>query len=251
VTAISQTCFLRILWRKNAHLVQRKGKASARSLAKKLIKYSAPFVVWGAFGWAQTSSDKWTLEVFTGSSDVGIYAALLQIGYAPLVLLGNMVMQFISPIIYERIGDNTDDERRKRGIDLLFKSLTMLSFLSTILVALAFLLYGPILRLFTPQGFWPVSYLLPYIIAGACLFNAGQLLTVVSQAFYFTKSLILPKLSFAASNIALNVLLGKRFAVRGVVIAMLVSSLLYAVWMALLTKKQINRYKIERRHSLV
>jgi hypothetical protein len=47
-------------------------------------KYSLPFASWGLFTWAQLASDRWALQLYTTTKEVGLYSVLYQLGYLPM-----------------------------------------------------------------------------------------------------------------------------------------------------------------------
>src|SRR5438874_2297495 len=54
--------------------------------------YAWPFAAWGIFTWMQTASDRWALQG-RGTSEVGFYAALYQLGYYPMTLLSGFLVR--------------------------------------------------------------------------------------------------------------------------------------------------------------
>ena len=67
------------------------------------------------FVFAQESVDKWALQWFATTEDVGYYAALYQIGFAPIALFGGLLSQLFLPIYFGRIGDAKDPSRVRRA----------------------------------------------------------------------------------------------------------------------------------------
>ena len=81
---------------------------SDRTWRKRIYNYALPFTYWGIFTWGLLASDKWALGYFSTIEDVGIYSAVYQLGFAPLLLISGFLDQFISPIIYERVANKKD-----------------------------------------------------------------------------------------------------------------------------------------------
>ena len=73
----------------------------------KILVYSYPFLLWGIFGWAQQGSLKWALEIFVSRDELGLFNALLQIGYSPVLILFGVLMNFLTPIIFEKINPSS------------------------------------------------------------------------------------------------------------------------------------------------
>jgi O-antigen/teichoic acid export membrane protein len=243
IVAISQTCFLtRLVGFKVSDLPEIE-PAVRQKLTRQIFSYALPFASWGIFGWAQFASDRWSLQIFWSSAEVGMYATLSQIGYTPFLLLGNMILQFITPILFEKIGDNTTAQRRDLCIRHLFQAIIIMSAIMAGSAVACWLGHRFVFRLLTSPAFWELSPLLPLVVLAAGLFNVGQLLTMFSQAFCQSQRLILPKIAFALLNIGLNIGLGKLYGSAGIVGALLLSSLLYVGWMVLLSSNQLRAYR--------
>ncbi|MCX6031411.1 MAG: oligosaccharide flippase family protein [Chloroflexi bacterium] len=240
--ALSQTWFLaRLLGVKRSPWV-RVDDNTVRAFSSQLVLYALPFALWGIFGWVQSASDRWALQAFWSSTEVGKYAVLVQIGYTPFVLLGNVMLQLVTPIVFEKVGDNTEDTRRKFGTRQLFRAVNIVGAITAISVLAGWLGHRLIFRLLTPSPFWTLSSLLPLVVLSAGMFNIGQLLTIVAQAFYQSRRLLAPKIAFAVLNTGLNIGLGRLYGPTGIVAALLLSSVFYVVWMALLTSGQLRAY---------
>src|SRR5438445_2570781 len=65
----------------------------------------------------QTASDRWALQG-RGTSEVGFYAALYQLGYYPMTLLSGFLVQLVSPVLFSRAGDGTDPARMAQSYRL-------------------------------------------------------------------------------------------------------------------------------------
>ena len=70
---------------------------------KKIYRYSSPFLYWAIFVWAQQNSLKWALELIVSRRELGLYNALSQIAYTPVIILFGVILNLITPIIYEKI----------------------------------------------------------------------------------------------------------------------------------------------------
>ena len=64
----------------------------------KMFSYAWPFSMWGVVTWLQLSSDRWALQMFGNTQEVGLYAVLYQLGFYPLMLLSGIVSQLVAPL---------------------------------------------------------------------------------------------------------------------------------------------------------
>ncbi|MGZ5493711.1 MAG: hypothetical protein ACXWHG_08875, partial [Thermoanaerobaculia bacterium] len=71
--------------------------ATVSEWQRTISRYAWPIGVWGIFYWCQAASDRWSLEIFRSTAEVGRYAVLYQLGYYPVILINSAVLQLISP----------------------------------------------------------------------------------------------------------------------------------------------------------
>jgi O-antigen/teichoic acid export membrane protein len=199
-----------------------------------IAKYSLPFAAWAIFAWLQSSSDRWSLGYWGGRDDVGVYAALFQLGYGPAVLLSGIVVQLVSPIVFARAGDGSDTGRlesaRRLTNDIVKLSLVAtvaLSFTSAFVSRQIFaVLVGPEYR----QG----AVFLPLMILAGGVFAAGQIAAINAMSEGKTAALMKPKIGTAAVAIALNAAAASAGGFAGVVYALVAASFVYFGWVLLL-----------------
>lgn len=196
-----------------------------------IFAYSWPFAVWGLFVWAQSASERWSLQVFGTTEQVGQYAVLFQLGYYPMVMIGGMAMQLMSPIIFNHAGNGVDIENvahcRRMASRLAIACLAV-----TMLAALAAQLLAPtIFSWIVPQSYWSATPLLPLMVMAGGMFTAGQFASLAIMSEQSPQSLILPKIATAVVAIGFNVGGAYLYGLRGVVMAGVSFSIIYAVWM--------------------
>ena len=104
----------------------------ANDWQKDIWTFCWPIGVFGVFTWFQLASDRWALQFFSSTSDVGSYAVIYQLGYYPISLLTGMAMQLLLPILYQRAGD-AKDSKRIADVSKLSWQLTWLSLVLTTL----------------------------------------------------------------------------------------------------------------------
>lgn len=198
---------------------------------RQIWAYSWPFSTWGVFTWAQLSSDRWALEAFASSEEVGLYAVLFQLGYAPIGLATGMAMSFIGPILYQRSGDATSHARNS-GVHRLAWQITISCLVLTLLAfVMAMTLHGWIFRLAVAAEFRSVSYLLPWIVVAGGLFAAAQMLALKLLSDMKSSAMITAKIVTAILGIALNIYGAAIAGLNGIVVSAVVFGVLYFLWM--------------------
>jgi len=203
---------------------------------RKMRGYAWPFATWGLFTWVQMSSDRWALQTFGVTSDVGLYAVIYQLGYYPITLLSGLIVQLVAPILFDRAGDGSDLVRlnhthRLSGVLVLVAAL--LTVLGTIL---AFLLHTPIFLLLAAPEYRGVSSLLPWMVLSGGLFASGQIAVLSILSGVNSRGLVVPKIVTALLGITLNFIGAYWFGLRGVVFANVTFSLVYLVWILYLAR---------------
>jgi O-antigen/teichoic acid export membrane protein len=208
---------------------------------KKIWKFSWPIGLWGVFAWLQLSSDRWALQVFSSSNEVGNYAVLYQLGFVPISLLTGMAVQFLLPIMYQRAGDASDQVRNANANTLSWRLAGLSLILTLLLFLVAAVLHPLIFRVLVAEEFRANSYLFPCVILSGGLFATGQTFTSNFLSQMKTKSLIAVKITTGLLGLVLNVVGAYWYGIKGVVYAGLVFSIVYLLWMTLLVHYEHNK----------
>lgn len=229
---ISQTVLIR---RKTNPLLECEQIPSSSDLQSEILRlkrYALPISLWGIFTWAQQVSDRWALEWFSSTNEVGLYQTLYQTGYAPLSLLTNVGLQLTSPILFSVAGDGHDSSRMERMRKISHK-LTAITLAVTGLATLTtFGSHNWIYRLLTAPEYWHVSPLLPWIVLSAGVFAAGQVASLSIVGSDSTTPLLIPKIVTAILGIILNFFGARSLGITGVIMGGLAFSLIYLVWVS-------------------
>jgi len=207
---------------------------SSGELTRRIVSYSWPFAAWGIFTWAQLVSDRWALGLYSSASEVGLYAALYQLGYYPISLASSVLVQFVTPILYKRAGDGTDP---RRAIDT-GRSGIKLALLMISVTAIAFLLSLPlhdlVFRLFVGPSYWSVAKFLPPVLLSGGIFAASQILGINFMSQMKTKTLTQVKIWTAILGVGLSFVCTYFWGIFGTVVAGLVFSCVNFIWMSIL-----------------
>lgn len=205
-------------------------------------RFSWPLGFWGIFTCMQLASDRWSLQIFSSTGDVGSYAVLYQLGYYPISLLTGMAMQFLVPILYQRAGDASDSKRNADANTLSWQ----LTWLSLVLTGVAFfvaiLLHHQIFQILVAGEYRTISYLLPWMVAAGGVFASGQTLASNLQAQMKTREMIGAKIVTAVLGTTLNFAGAYWYGITGIVCASIVFSILYFLWMVYLVTDLRNKY---------
>jgi O-antigen/teichoic acid export membrane protein len=210
------------------------GAVESANFAEKALRYSWPFVAWGAFTWAYTASDRWALQVFGDMHSVGLYAVVYQLGYYPVVLFSDMLVQFAAPIFFHIAGYGVDNDRVERALS--FNRIFLLGLITfTIIITLtAVLLHAQVFQVLVAPSYHYISSLWPFMILAGGLFACGQSVSLMFMTSGNTNILIAPKIGTSLIGIAFNIIGAYSFGLYGVIIGNIAFSFLYLVWMVYL-----------------
>ncbi len=195
-----------------------------------MIGFSLPFSSWGIFTWAQMTSDRWALQTFGSLSDVGMYVVVYQLGFYPVVFLTNVFVQFISPILFKKVGSGEDDTRllHVRGI---VSKLVLLTFGFTVLISgFAWLLRNVIFGLLVSSEYQSVADLFPIMVLAGGFFATGQVCSLDAMNRGKPSSLIFPKIITAIVGIGLNIIGAIYWGIAGVVYSQVAFSCFFFIW---------------------
>ena len=204
---------------------------------REIMVYAWPFATWGLFGWAQQSAGRWGLESFSSTADVGLYSALLQLGYAPIQLITSFTLTLLMPILFAHVGDAND---KYRNADL-WKRVLMLAKYGVAIVIFAFILalilHKYVFLIFLQESYLSVSYCLPWMILSGGIFAIAQILASIPMALKVPKELIVASIGSSILGVIISFIGAYLFSVAGVVGASLIHSLSYLVFVLLKLNK--------------
>jgi O-antigen/teichoic acid export membrane protein len=195
--------------------------------AGRMWTYSWPFATWGLFTWAQAVSDRWALQAFGTTADVGLYQPLYLVGYYPVMLLSNFAVQLITPVSFARSGDGSDASRVEASRKLNLSLLLIAAGVTLLLLLTLGLFHGFLFRLLVAREYRSVSVYLPWMVLAGGLFACGQMAALDAMSRGQTQSLILPKVGSAVFGIGINIAGAFYWGLRGIVFANVAFGLIY------------------------
>jgi len=202
----------------------------------RILNYSLPFASWGIFTWLQLSSDRWALQTFSSTQQVGFYTVLYQLGYYPLMMVSNVFVQFAQPVLFHQAGDGTSAERVNRAQRNTQRLLVGAVILTALAVAAAAGLHSFVFGLFAAPAYRSVSGFLPVMVLSGGLFACGQIATITHLNRGESKALLWPKISTAVIGTLFNIGGAYWMGLPGVVYAGAAFSGFYLLWILLIRR---------------
>ncbi len=208
---------------------------------QQIIRYAAPFALWGVFTWVQQASDRWALGYFCGDAAVGEYAAIFQIGYSPMNLLVAALLQVFAPVAFEGAGDGRD-AARVAAVHRRIVLMTGMVLLCALLAAgVAALCSDRICALLLAREYRLRAELLPVLVLGGGVYNAAQVFALSFMVNVRADAMIVPKVGSAVLGAAANFAGAALGAATGVAWASVVQGVLFLlllVWAWKRTQRQ-------------
>lgn len=195
-----------------------------------IVAYGWPFATFGIFVWVQGASERWALNFFADTAQVGEYAVLFQLGFYPITMLSGMFMQLLTPMVFQVAGngENADQVRQCRRLATKLSLATLVATGGLAIIAKS--VASQLFALIVPPSYWTCAYLLPYVVLTSGIFAAGQISCLGLMSGTSTKELILPKVGTAIIAVVLNIAGAYIGGLRGVILASLLFSLLHLAW---------------------
>jgi O-antigen/teichoic acid export membrane protein len=190
----------------------------------KIFKYSIPLSFVGLLSWFQSFSDRWALDFFSTSSNVGFYSILFQLGFTSSNLIIGVINAMISPIIYQKTGDLNDLEQNKKVHLIIWRTVFFCFLVLLFFFMISFFLHKFIFFVFVSSLYASVSYLLPWLILAGGLFSISQLLLTKLSAEFKSGKILYIKILAAVILILFNSIGAYFYELNGVVIALTCAS---------------------------
>jgi O-antigen/teichoic acid export membrane protein len=236
LVCLSQIIFLRRLLKRRLNSGGATHGGSTYDWMKLMWVYSWPFAGWGFFTWMQTSSDRWSLQIFSDSAAVGQYSVLYQLSFAPLTLASGLLITLVTPIIFQRAGDARDEDRIEQVFRMTARIACGMLILSVLAAMIFAVLHDWIFRLFAAPPYAAAASLMPLMALSAGLQSVHHVLGIRISSLLMTRSILLPQIASALLFSAINSIGAYLGGLNGLAIAMVAGSLCYACWMWLLSE---------------
>jgi O-antigen/teichoic acid export membrane protein len=205
-----------------------------------MLLFSRPFLIWGVFGWMQQSSSRWALGLLSSTDDVGFFSVLYQLGYAPMVMISSLGLTFITPVLFARVGNATDEIRVKNLIRTVFILTAISAALLLIAVWIAVVFHEAIFALAAGAEYKAQSYYLPYMVFAGGLFAISQVIATIPTSLNVPSTLLLASIGSSLIGIAGAFAGAYYYSFEGVVFSLIIHSASHFILCCLAIRKIIN-----------
>lgn len=189
---------------------------------KEYFNYGVPTIPMSMASWVTTSSDRYVIAYFLGTTSVGVYSAAYGLG-SIIFMFAGIVGFILAPALFKLYDEGRISEVKTH----LSYSLKYILALAIPFVFGAAVLDKPVLRLFSTAEIAGEGYLVTPLIALGILFScANSVICVILGLVKKMKLVAAIYIIAAVANLGLNILVVPYLGILGAAIATLISSLL-------------------------
>jgi O-antigen/teichoic acid export membrane protein len=213
---------------------------SYKFFLKKYISYGFPMIGWFIGTSLINMSDRYIIEIFRGSREVGIYSANYSLVSTSLGLAFAPLLNAIHPILM----NEASKELNKEKLSFLISNFTHLFLLISLpIVGFVTLFNTEITTLLFGEEFREGKLIIPILLIGFFAWNLSMIGHKGHEMMGKTKVMLHFVLIIAVINIILNLLIVPQYGFIGSSFASMISFLLYPLFIYYSSKKYI-RWKI-------
>jgi O-antigen/teichoic acid export membrane protein len=215
--------------------------ADHKQWVRAMCAYSWPLAISGVFNWSYYASQRWSLETFSTTTEVGEFYLLTQIGYAPISAIGASLVSFVSPILYNRAAvANYQNELLK-----IYSTLKRIVCLVAVTLFFGFILLvffsNEVIGWIANEKYQSVASILPLIMLAASLLVVSHLLGVIVGVKKLTR-LFLIRDSVGNLIIAIaNIFSVYFFGLQGLAFSMIIGATLHLISQYLIVRVALRQ----------
>ncbi len=214
-----------------------------KKMFSNLLTYVLPFLIWGLTGWLQLNSEKWIMAELLSTRDVGIYAVMMSLISAFIIVPNTTISDFATPIIFQKFSNLSDDSSVKAGIKNVLMSVILSVVILIFSVVITFLLGRYLILLISSPDFTVYYYLLPLLVVGAGMFYVGQTFCFLGMGLNKPKKYLFPKILVGILSPLLNFYFINFWGINGVAYSTLMIGFIYLVHISLINLSLLKELK--------
>lgn len=222
---VSQYVFFRKILPQNTT-----GADKARWWRDQMWKYSWPMATTGIISWGFFASQRWALELFTSTENVGYFSAVFQIGFTPFSLAGGILLNLMMPIFFGRAGDGANKQKVKSVSRSIIKFCMAASLIVVLATAIGATLHDMVFRLMVAEKYRVVSHYLPFTIFAGGVFQVSLFLSTIILVSTETRILLPLNTIGNFLIVAINLLFTYLSGMDGLFFAMVIGCTIHLGW---------------------
>ena len=202
-----------------------------------VMVYISPFLIWGIAGWFQTNGEKWIINGVLSVSDVGIYAIMMAIVNALVIIPNNIITEFATPIIFKQFADLNNKENIVTGHTYIKINMMIILVITVTATVVTFFWGKEIIIIISSTRYAVYWYVLPFLVLGTGLFYTGQAQTLLGLGLSQPQKYIAPKIIIGVGSLVINYLFISGFGLRGISYSILLIGLIYVLYITLVNRR--------------
>ncbi len=208
-----------------------------KDIIKTVMTYVSPFLIWGAAGWFQLNGEKWIINGVLSVTDVGIYAIMMAVVNALVVIPNNIITEFVTPIIFKQFSDMRNRENIDTGYTYIKIDMIIILLITVAATILTFFWGEQIINLISSRTYAVYWKILPLLVLGTGLFYTGQAQTLLGMGLSKPQKYIAPKIIIGVGSLGLNFYFISTFGIKGISYSVLLIGLLYVFYITLVNRR--------------
>ncbi|NWF49794.1 MAG: hypothetical protein HXY49_04560 [Ignavibacteriaceae bacterium] len=235
--------FLKItVFNKNIPVESQKDTSRLIEVRAKILKYMMPFILWSIAGWLQMNGERWIINGYLTTADVGIYAMMMSLVNAFVVIPNNVIVEFFTPIIFKQYSNISGIKNIVEGFIYIRLTVALIFIITVISTLIMFWFGGRLIILISDESYTVYSNLLPMLTLGSGLFLIGQAFALLGMGLNQPEKYISPKVSIGILSVILNLMLVYLIGVKGVAYTVLIVGIVYLVYIYLVNQRILNSF---------
>lgn len=230
IIAVTALIIKIFVFKKFAGKSDRKPDGNEKKIKTTLLAYTTPFLIWAVAGWLQLNGEKWIINGILSTSDVGIYALMMNIVTALLALPNTVLGEFITPIIFKNYSDLSNTENVKSGSYYIKLTILIVAGLTVFSTLITYLIGEELIILLSSKSYTAHWYLLPLLCFGTGLFLIGQAQTLLGMALNKPQKYVFVKVATGILSVFINFLLIKNYGIDGVAYTLIMIGVFYSAY---------------------
>ncbi len=205
-------------------------------LTRKVLLFGLPVVLGNLELWALSLSDRFIIEHFRGSAEVGIYSACSGISERSIRMLSSLLMAASAPLVL-RIWEMDGPEKTRHFLSNVTRIFLIVCIPSAIGLAI---LARPVTNALTGPEYHSGYIILPWAALGAVIFGTQHIYQYVMLIQQKTSTLAVVYLGAGAINILINILAVPYFGYEAAIASRLVAYVFLAITLILISRHYLK-----------
>ncbi len=231
-SALAVGLALPFVWRLAVRNSPRKGRVSGR-LTREMAMYSLPLVVSNAAAWVLSLSDRYIIELFRGSDEMGVYSASYSISETSILLLISLFWLASGPISVT-IWENEGIEKSRNFVSSVTRYYLLLCLPAVVGMSV---LARPVVELLAGASFHEGFRIIPFVAFGGLFLGLQQRFQTGLLFLKKTRHIAVAITVAGLANIGLNLLLVPSYGYMAAAVTTLVGYIILLAIMVIASRK--------------